>query len=215
MKKSPIVLVCGLAAILLTVILFLIIAGNPFETTMSAICLSAIVLSEGITTAYLWCINGNPRKLAAAVVSFVMIPYSVILSVLYLANCSERYDTFIGWYCAVAIVVNVLCLILIGFDSKKSGADTRVQEAKTNMNELRKILKCILADPGAQAYVEQLKVLEEKLDYSRDYVVTTEDARIRMMLLQLQERISDPNFDGKPMIQQIQKSIDTRNIMAK
>lgn len=215
MKKSPVVLICGLAAILLTVVLFLIIVGNPFDATMSVLALAAILLAEVISTAYIWCIKGSPRKLAAAVVSCVMTPYAVILSAIYLADCSERYDTFVGWYCVGTIVVNAICLILASFDSRKTGEDNRIQNAKGSMNDLRKIVKCILVDPAAQAYSAQLAVLEEKLEYSRDYVITAEDERIRMMLLQLQERIADPNFDSKQMIAQIEKAIDKRNIMAK
>lgn len=215
MKKSPIALVCGLAAILLTVVLFLLILGNPFQTAMHGICFGGILLAELISLIYALCAHGNPRKVAAAVVSCAMVPYAVILSAMFLAGGSDRCDRLIGWYGVGLIVINALSLTLTCFDAGKSKQNNNLQAAKGNMRSLCKIVRCIMADPAAAAYSTQLRALEDKLEFSKDTVVLAEDERIRLMLLQLKERIADPNFDSKQMLQQIEKAIDTRNIMAK
>lgn len=214
MKKSPVVLVCGLAVMMLTIVLYITILGNTWLTAICFISLAAILLAEGITTAYAWCANGSPRKVAAAVVSSIMIPYAVALSVIYIMAFPYGYGLYLGWYFAGLIVVNVICLLLIGFDRKKSQEDDRFREAKSNMLGLRKIVKCIMSDPAAEAYRVELRALEEKLHFSKDNVIAAEDENIRLMLLQLQENIADPNYDCKQIMLKIEKAIDTRNIMA-
>ena len=77
---------------------------------------------------------------------------------------------------------------------------------------LRKLVKCIMADPAAQPYQAQLRALEEKLHFSNDGVIAAEDENIRMLLLQLQEHISDAEYDSEKMLQKIEKAVETRNI---
>lgn len=214
MKKFPAVLVSGLAAMLLTVILYFVILNNVVLEIIHIVALAAILLAEGVTMVYAYCANKSPRKVAAAVISGIMIPYAAILSVIYLANFPEGYSTYLGWYFAGMIVVNVIAFIFVRFDANKNVENIRLQEAKSNMLGLRKIIKCILADPSAQPYEAKLRSLEEKLHFSNDAVIATEDENIRQLLLQLQENIANPEFDSEQLLQKIEKTIDTRNIMS-
>ena len=49
--------------------------------------------------------------------------------------------------------------------------------------------------------------------FSKDSVISSIDENIRQMLLQLQANISNAEFDCEQMIENIEKAIDTRNIM--
>lgn len=213
MKKFSAVLLCGLAAMLLTVVLYFTILGNILLTAIHFIALFAILLAEAVTTAYIYFAKGSPRRIAAAVVSGVMIPFAAILSVVYIVNFPEGYGTYIGWYCAGTLVVNLLGFILVRFDANKSDENATLQNAKSNMLNLRKLVMCILADPAAKPYEDKLRSLEEKLHFSNDCVIVAEDDNIRLLLLQLQENIADPEFDCEQMLQKIGKTIDQRKIM--
>ncbi len=213
MRKGVSVLLCGLAAILLTVVLYLTIVGTGVWGAIHFISLCAIVLAEAATTAYAYLAKGSPRKVAAAVLSGLMIPYSAILSGVYIVNFPWGYGTYLGLYFAGAIVVHALCLILVLFDSRKREEDNRLQAAKGNMLGLRKIVKCILADPASQPWEKQLRALEEKLHFSNDGVFSADDEKIRLLLIQLQENIADSDFDVAQMLETIEKAIDIRNIM--
>lgn len=214
MKKFPAVLVGGIAAMLLTIVLFFTILGNVLLTAIHFITLVAILVAEGVTTGYLYFAKGSPRRLAAAVVSAIMIPFSMILSVVYIVNFPEGYGTYCGWYCAATLVVNLLAYILVHFDSRKSDENDSLQTAKENMLNLRKIVKCIQADAAAKPYDDRLRKLEEKLHFSNDCVISADDENIRLMLLQLQANVANPEFDVAQMLEQIEKAVDTRNIMA-
>lgn len=213
MKKIPAVVVCGLAAMLLTVVLYFTILNNVVLSAIHFIALVAILVAEGITTLYAWLSDGSPRKIAAAVVSGLMIPFSVILSVVYIVNFPFGYGTYIGWYLGGTIVVNTLAFVFARFDSRKEAENTGLQAAKSNMLELRKLVKCVLADPAAQPYAAQLRALEEKLHFSNDCVISAEDENIRFLLMQLVENVADPDFDTEKKIKEIEKKIDVRKIM--
>lgn len=213
MKKFSAVLLSGLAVMLLTIVLYFTILGNILLTAIHFISLIAILLAEAVTTAYTYFAKGSPRRIAAATVSGIMIPFSVILSVVYIVNFPEGYGTYIGWYCAGTLVVNLLGFILIRVDSNKSDENAALQDAKRNMLNLRKLVMCVLADPAAKPYEDKLRSLEEKLHFSNDCVITAEDENIGLLLVQLQENIADPEFDCEQMLQKIEKAIDRRKIM--
>ena len=214
MKKFPATLLCGLAAMLLTIVLYFTILGNIVLTAIHFICLIAILISEALTTLYAWKCKGSPRKLAAAVVSALLVPYAIVLSVVYIINFPEGYGTYIGWYVAGVLVVNILAFILMRFDNTKAAENTQLQDAKGNMLKLRKLVKCIMADPAAKSYEARLYALEEKLHFSNDAVIVPEDADIRALLLQLQENIADPEFDHAQLLDKLEKLVDRRKIMA-
>ena len=212
MKK--IVPITGLAVMLVTVILYFTILGNSLLTVIHFVTLAAILLAEAATTFYAWVSKGNPRKVGAAVLSGLMIPYSVILSVVYIVNFPQGYLTYIGWYCAAGIVVNALALVLVQFNRQKVNEDSQLQSAKNNILGLRKLVNCILADPAAKPYETQLRSLEEQLHFSKDNVICAEDAQIRSYLLELQNSIANPEYDTAGMLEKLKKTIEIRNIMA-
>ncbi|MBR5528925.1 MAG: hypothetical protein IKU57_00460 [Oscillospiraceae bacterium] len=215
MKKFPISVLCGLAAVALTIILFFIILSDTVLEAIHYISLVSIVVTEIITTVYAFLASGNPRKVAAAGLSVVAIPYAIVLSVIYIANYPESYGTYFGWYLAGLVVVNLICLVLVSFNASKQAEQDTLQNAKSNMLQMRKLTKCIMEEPAAQNYMEQLRAIEEELHYTNDSVILPEDERIRDMLLHLQLKIADPAFDTADYLQQIQKAARQRAIMAK
>ena len=140
MKKFPISLLCGLAAIVLTVVLYFTILGNAVLQAIHFVTLFTVVLSEIITTAYAVAAKGKPRKVAAAVVTAVMIPASVWLSVVYITGFPTKYGAYLGWYFAGTLAVNALAMILLWFDSGKSEENAQFQKAKDNMLYMRKVV---------------------------------------------------------------------------
>lgn len=213
MKKVSSALLCGIAAIVITIILYFVILGNIFLEAIHLITLIAIILAEAATTAYAFFSKGAPRKVAAAVVSAVLIPYAVILSVVYIINFPDGYVNYLLWYFGGAVIVNALALILTSFDSGKQAEDARFQAARNHILEMRKIVKCIMADPAARSYEKRLRALEEKLHFTNDGVFFSEDADIRATLVQIQENIADPEFDADALLTKAEKAIDRRTIM--
>lgn len=213
MKKVSAVLVCGLAAMVLTVVLYFVILSNALLAAIHFIALVGILMAEGITVAYVYFSQGSPRRVAAAVVSGLMIPFAAVLSVVYIINFPTGYGTYIGWYCAGSLVVNVLAFIFICFDSHKTVENEVLQNAKSNMLGLRKLVMCIAADPAARSYEDKLRKIEEKLHFSNDSVIVVEDEKIRQQLLQLRENVANPEFDYDEALQKIELTIDQRKIM--
>ena len=213
MRRFPAVLLVGIAVMVLTIVLYFTILGNALLEAIHFIALVAILLSEGITTAYACVVKGSPRKFAAVLVSGVMIPFAIVLSMVYIVNFPKGYGTYLGWYFAGHLVTNILAFILLRFDAGKKEGNQNLQNAKSNMLGLRKLVKCILADPAAQPFAARLNALEEKLHFSNDGVIEAGDENIRLLLLQLQENIADPEFDTEQMLTKLEKAVDVRSIM--
>jgi hypothetical protein len=214
MKKGITVLACGLAAILLTVVMYLITVGTGVWGMIHFLSLFCVILAECVTTIYGWIAQGSPRKLAAAVFSGIMIPFAIALSVVYVVNFPCGYWTYLGWYFAATIVVNTICLLLFFFDSRKREENDSVQAAKGNMLMLRKLVKSIMVIPAAQPYQEELRALEEKLHFSNDCVVCAEDEKIQLLLAQLQEKIQNEDDDCRELLEKIHLLAEQRRIMS-
>ena len=138
-----------------------------------------------------------------------MIPLSVVLSIVYIVNFPDGYATYAAWYFVFFIIVMVIAVILF---TKKE--DKSFQNAKGNMLYMRKIVKCIMIDPAAENYKNELRAIEEKLHFLNDTVIISDDEKILAMLNDLKDNIASPEFDVSASIEKLNKAIDTRKIMS-
>ncbi len=215
MKKAPISLIVGGASILVTILLYFVILGNRLSQTICLITLIGVVLAEVLATVFAYISNGDPRKVAAATVSVFLVPISVVLSIVYIVNFPTGYLTYTGIYMVCSIIVVAIAAVLSSFSSQKNAENNELQNAKANMLALREIVHAIMIEPAAKQYKVDLSKLEEKLHFSKDNVVTTQDETIYSLLLELQNNIGNPAFDVKAAINKLNYTIDRRNILAK
>ena len=212
MKKIPFSILCGLAAVLVTIILYFTILGNIFVQAICLITLLGVLLAEVVVTFLAYRSKGIPGKVAATMVSAAMIPFSVAISVVYIVNFPFGYGSYLGYYFAVfAILLTISAIIWKFADGIQEKNDT-FQNAKQNMLDMRKIVKSIMADPNAEKYGKELSALEEKLHFSNDAVIAAADSEISDMLTNLKNNIGKENFDAASCIADIVKKIDLRNI---
>lgn len=214
MKKASFSLIGGIGAILVTVILYFVILGNVLLETICLITLLGVILAEAVTTILAYLAAGNPRKVTAAIVSAIMIPIAIILSVVYIIAFPFGYVTYISLYAVAFIIVMVITAILYSFSAKRDNANDALQNAKNNMLYMRKLIKLIKSNPAASQYEVKLNKLDEKLHYSNDAVITQQDEQITNMLVQLNSNISVPGFDVDSALTEIEKVIDARAILS-
>ncbi len=214
MKKASFSLIGGIGAILVTVILYFVILGNVLLETICLITLLGVILAEAVTTILAYLAAGNPRKVTAAIVSAIMIPIAIILSVVYIIAFPFGYVTYISLYAVAFIIVMVITAILYSFSAKRDNANDTLQNAKNNMLYMRKLIKLIKSNPAASQYEAKLNKLDEKLHYSNDAVITQQDEQITNMLVQLNSNISVPGFDVEGALTELEKIIDARAILS-
>lgn len=215
MKKAPISLIIGGASILVTILLYFVILGNRLIETICLITLIGVVLAEVIATVFAYISKGDPRKVASAVISVFLVPIAVVLSIVYIVNFPTGYLTYAGIYLVCLIIVVAISAVLSSFSAHKNAENNELQNAKANMLALREIVHTIMIEPAAKQYKVDLNKLEEKLHFSKDNVVTTQDEVIYGLLVELQNNIGNPSFDVKAAISKINYTIDRRNILAK
>ena len=213
MKRFSSVLLCGVVIMVLTIVLYFTILGNVLLTAIHFISLIAILLAEAIATTYAFFAKGSPRRIAATVITSIMIPFAAILSAVYIVNFPNGYGTYIGWYCVGTLLANILGFILVRFDSKKGDENKTLLQAKGNMLNLRKIVMCILTNPASKPFEGKLRSIEEKMHFSNDSVIVAEDEQLLQLLLQLQENIADPEFNCEQTLQKIEIIVEQRRIL--
>ena len=215
MKKMSISLVSGFAAVLVTILLYVVLLSDELLEAICLITLLGVVLAEVIVTALAYLSKGEPRKVAAAGVSALLIPYAIWLSVVYIANFPYGYGKYLAWYLVGLLVIGTICAILFGFGAQKKEADTALQGAKQHMLGLRNLVKCVMATPASAPYQKELAAIEEKLHFTNDSVVAPQDAMIENLLTNLLNQIADPNADIPALLTQIHQTIDIRTITTK
>lgn len=212
MKKFPVSLLCGIAVIVATIILYFTILGNVVLEAIHFIALVAIVLAETVTTIYSLLVKGSPRKLAAVGLTALLVPFAVVLSIVYIINFPRGYGAYLGWYFAASIIVHAIALILVVFDSRKTHEDEQLQKAKSNMLYLRKLVKCIMIEDAAKSYEKRLYAIEEKLRFGNDCVIAPDDEELSGLLLELQQNIGEKDFDAEGTLTRIEKMVQRRTI---
>ena len=215
MKKIPNSILWGAVAILVTTILYFVIVGNIFLRIICFMTLVGVIVAEIVVTAFAYYSNGEPRKIATTIVVSFMIPISIILSIVYILYFPKGYGSYIGYYFSIfAVLLAVSATIWKFADNRKSDNDI-LQQAKSNMLELRKLVKCIMLRQNAVNFKKELEEIEEKLHFSNDAVIVQADDNIRRMLIELDNNIDGENFDAEKHIKAILNEIDRRNIFAK
>lgn len=214
MKKLPVAAVCGISLMVVTILLYFAFLSNILLQAIHVICLFAILLSEGITTGYACFIHGNPRKLAATVISAGMIPVSVILSFIYVVNFPLGYFTYMGLFLAATLVVNTIAFIVLRFNEHKEIEHASFQDAKAFNMKLRKLVQCIMAEPAAADLRDRLRALEEDLHFCDNSKIYEADQDLYQLLLTLQQNIADPDFSATETLASIEQTLRSRNVTA-
>lgn len=208
-------LIGGIASIVITVILYFVVLGDSLLEAMCLITLGGVLLAEGVAACLFYMSKGDPRKLSVAVSSVIMVPIAIVLSVVYIAAFPEGYALYLALYAVAFIAILTVGSFLWKFSDKRKQEDNILQGAKSNMLEMRKLVKCVMVKPSAQKYKKELSAIEEKLHFSNDCVVTEKDDEIRQMLIYLDNNIDNAQFDTEEYIKMIAVEIDRRNIFAK
>ena len=215
MRKFPVSLLYSLVAVAVTLIAFFLVLVDVDKVAMHYLTLGGVVLAELITAAYAVMSQGKPRAVAATTVSVIMIPLALVLGVIYVANFEDEIGTFLGWYAVLTLLVNVTALALLLVDSAKSQEAAQTQIARDNREVLRKLLQCVLLEPGAKFYQARLRAMDDQLHFTLGNRYTAEDETIRQMLIQLQTGINGPAQQVEAQLAALEKVIQRRALMNK
>lgn len=215
MKKTPISILTGIVVILVTIILYFIILKNIFVQTICFLTLIGVVIAEAIVTAMAYYSKGEPKKVAASIVTSFMVPISILLSAIYIVGFPKGYGSYLGWYFISFAIIFIIDAIIWKFSDNRENDNIAIQNSKNNILELRKLVKCIMLKPNAINFKKELDEIEEKLHFSNDTVITETDARIRQMLIELEYNIDNEDFDTIGYINNISSEIDRRTILTK
>ena len=125
MKKMPTSILCGIVAILVTVLLYFTIIGNIFAQIICFITLIGVVLAEIVVTILAYRSQGEPRKVAATVTTSFMIPISILLSIVYIVNFPKGYGSYLGYYFSSFAILLLISAIIWKFANNRKNDNER------------------------------------------------------------------------------------------
>ena len=211
MKKFPIAFLFSLIAIAVTLILFFTILADVDKETIHYVSLGGVLLAEVITAVYALLSQGYPRRTAATLVSLAMIPAAIVLGLIYTLAESEKIGTYIGWYSVLTLLVNAVAVALMLFDGTRNKEDAKVQALRGNVAVLRKMIKCVMLEPGAKPYEARLRKLDDDLHFTLATNFMQEDEQIHAMLVQLQTGINTEAAEEQ--VAALERAVQRRAIM--
>lgn len=215
MKKMPLSILCGIASVILTLILYFTIIGNIFIKMICFATLLGVIVAEIVVTVMAYYTDKQPGKVVATAIVSLMIPISILLSLVYIIKYPYGYGIYLGYYFSAFSILLVIGTIIWRFSDGIQEKNDAFQHSKQNMLNLRKLVKVIMNDPVAEKYKKELSNIEEKLHFSNDAVITKADSEIYNLLTELKENIGNEEFDVDSHIQEIVQKVDIRDIYSK
>ncbi len=215
MKKSLSLLLIGFSAIIVTVLLYFAILGNFISRIICLITLFGVIFAEISTVLLAIYANKSPRRIAAVITMALMIPVSILLSIVYIKGFPFAYGKYLALYFVCFIVLLTVAFILFSFVIKKNAENNNFQIAKNNMLNLRKVVKIIAADPTFTKYSDKLNKIEDELHFSNDSVIMPQDNEIYNRLTSVKNLSGNQDINIDSELEIISKLINERNIISK
>lgn len=178
-------MLCGIVVMMVTVLVYVLLPGAPWEKPVYGLSLFFVLLAELIlmlVTAY-----GKMSIPRAALISVSMlhVPATMGLSLVYVL--------FWGWQVRGFLILNILLLAgvflidasLVYFFRKIGEGDEKVIDAQNIMRQCVELAHALVVGNAGSPHLPKLREIHEDLRFSDNTVLTGEEVRILEHLSQL------------------------------
>ncbi len=207
--------ISSMLVIIVTAVLYILLVDNFFKIPMAYISFSSVLLSELITFACFTFIKDNVKGLLMSAVFAIQTVLTIVVSLLFINVFVFSYTAFTVIYIvslALAIIISVFIL------SQKMAIDNNNKEfknAKISALSMRAVVNELLGAEDAKPYLAELNRLEEDIRFMDDSVTDELDGNIYDAICELQNNLSDEDFDVSKAIEKIKNLIKQRNFIVK
>ncbi len=192
-KKTGAVL--GFAIVLITVLLYLLLIDNIFKIPVGWVSLVFIIIAESVATVLFMNSKGSPRYISSSIIFlFLSITYAAI-SLVYLWLFPFNITNLIIVDIILIVFVSAVSTVLILFEDKSKKESDNLKAAKNNWASICSIVNNMICNVKCEAYIKQLKHLEDSMKYATDTVITINDSVIRDKLNNLYADIISKNVE--------------------
>ena len=214
-KKRLHGLIGGAIVIALTVMLWVLLVEDLFDSDMAMSCFFTLLLSEAIAVAAFALIS-NPLKAGALSAAFVAQSVFVVLLSFIFVNVFD--DSFKGYWILYILSAAAAVGFFLFVSNSATPADKQKKEvmaAKSRMLEIRSVVNAAMNSTRGAAYRELLEALDEDLKYSDDTAMDGMDETIHARVCELAANIGAEGYNTEATVEAIRNLIQQRNFMVK
>ncbi len=190
-KNSTItVILCGLAAMLATVIFYLLAFDHIFALPMRWLSMMVLLLVEIVGTAKALTTNRNILGVAQIVTGVLHLVVTLVLSIVFVNLLPLLIKEYILLVILLFIVVAVIDVLLIHFNGKaqKAAKDYAASAAVIDVCEAK--VRQLWVDNKEAVFSSQLEKIVEMLTYANRAKATASDGELLTKIDELGELIS-------------------------
>lgn len=212
-KKKLHGLVGGLIVIALTIMLWVLLVEDLFDSDMAMTCFFTLLLSEAIAVLAFAFIE-NPIKAGALSAAFVAQSVFVVLLSFIFVNIFD--DSFKGYWILYILSAAAAVGLFLFVSNSATPADKQKKEvmaAKSRMLEIRAVVNATMNSTRGATYRELLYALDEDLRFSDDTAMDGIDDTIHARVCELAANIGAEGYDTEGTVEAIRNLIRQRNFM--
>ena len=208
-------IISSILVIIVTAALYILLADNLFKVPMAYISFSSVLLSELITFACFTLIKNNVKSLLLSAVFAIQSLLTIIVSLIFINVFVFDYTGFTVIYMVSIAVALVASIFILAQKSAIDNSNKEFKNAKISALSMRTVVNEMVGLENAKPYAAELKRLEEDIRFMDDSVTDELDGNIYDAICELQNNLSDEEFDVNKAIEKIKSLIKQRNFIVK
>lgn len=212
-KKRLHGLIGGAIVIALTIMLWVLLVEDLFDSDMAITCFFTLLLSEAIAVLS-YAFISNPLKAGALSAGFVAHSVFVVLLSFIFVNIFD--DSFKGYWILYILSAAAAVGFFLFVSNSATPADKQKKEvmaAKSRILEIRSVVNATMHSTRGAAYQELLYALDEDLRFCDDTAMDAMDDTIHARVCELAANIGAEGYNTEATVEAIRNLIRQRNFM--
>lgn len=218
MKRNNIVIpvVCGLIAMIATIIFYLLAFDNIFTLPMRWVSLLFLLLIEVIGTVKSLTISKNIFGVASLITSVIHLGVVLIMSIVFVNVLPLLIDKYILLNLLILSIIAVIDVLLIHFSKKANEDNQKYTNASNVIDECYIKAKQLVMLYENSDYVAGINNIIELLQYSNRTDLCGNELDLLAKIEELESLIStDENERKQLLIEEVQRMLKLRSIQMK
>ena len=216
MKNSKLTtLICGLIAIVATVIFYLLTFDNIFTIPMRWVSLMFLLITECIGTLKALFVQKNIITQASVFTSGAHLVAVLILSIVFVNFFPLALKIYILLNILMLCALAAFDLFLLHFGKNMSASNKKLKQSQSAMDACYAKAQGLVAVYGQSMYKDDLVAITELIKYSDNSELTDDEATILAKLGELEAQLKDGGESVPDLIIEIKNVINLRSIKMK
>ena len=218
MKKNSTItgILCGLAAMLATVVFYLLAFDNIFTIPMRWLSMTGLLIVEVIGTVKALATKRNILGVAQLTIAVIHLVATLAISIVFVNLFPLLIKEYILVSILMMIIVTVADVLLLHFNGKFHIATEKYATSASVIEMCESMVRQLWIENKETAYASQLEAIVEMLTYTNRAMTSANDTELLSKIEELDTLITGNETDNlNAALQQIQNILKMRKASAK